>query len=99
MSYSLKDLIRFLCTALFVMAAAATINFVVDPLQIFRPARLFTAVYSNDSRLQDAGLIQSQEFDTIFMGTSLAMHFRQSDIDRRLGVKSLKLALNGSDSR
>ncbi len=99
MTSPLQDLIRFLCTALLVMVAAATINFVVDPLQIFRPARLFTAMYSEDSRTQDAGLIRSQEFDTLFMGTSLAMHFRQSDIDRLLGVKSLKLALNGSSSR
>ena len=38
-------------------------------------------MYSNDSRMQDAGLIQSQDFDTVFMGTSLAIHFRQSDID------------------
>lgn len=96
---SVKDLIRFACTAIFIMVVAATINFIVDPLQIFRPARFFTAMYSNDSRLQDAGLIQSQPFDTVFMGTSLAIHFRQSDIDRVLGVKSLKLALNGSSSR
>ena len=99
MSEPAKDLIRFLRTALFIIAAAALINFVVDPLQIFRPARLFTAMYSEDSRLQDAGLIRSQAYDTLFMGTSLAMHFRQSDIDRVLGVKSLKLALNGSSSR
>ena len=32
--------------------------------------------------MQDAGLIRSQQFDTVFMGTSLAIHFRQSDIDR-----------------
>jgi hypothetical protein len=33
------------------------------------------------------------------MGTSLAIHFRQCDIDRILGVKSLKLAMSGSSSR
>jgi hypothetical protein len=33
------------------------------------------------------------------MGTSLAIHFRQSDIDRVLGVKSLKLSMTGSSSR
>jgi hypothetical protein len=33
------------------------------------------------------------------MGTSLAIHFRQSDIDRIMGVKSLKLAMSGSSSR
>ena len=99
MSRPAKNLARFLCASLFVMAAAAILNFTVDPLQIFRPARLFAAMYSQDSRMQAAGLIRSQDFDTVFMGTSLATHFRQSDIDRMLGVKSVKLALNGSNSQ
>jgi hypothetical protein len=99
MDQSIKDLLRFLVASLLVMLAAALLNFVVDPLQLFRPARLFTAVYSRDSRLQNAGLIKSQKFDTLFMGTSLAIHFRQSDLDRILGVKSLKLAMSGSSSR
>ena len=88
-----------MCVSLLVVVTAAALNFVVDPLQIFRPARLFAAVYSQDSRLQDAGLIRSQEFDTLFMGTSLAIHFRQSDVDRILKLKSLKLAMTGSSSR
>lgn len=99
MSAPAQNLIRFLCVSLLVMVAAAALNFTVDPLQIFRPARVLAAMYSNDSRMQDAGLIRSQDFDTVFMGTSLAIHFRQSDIDRFLGVKSLKLAMNGSNSR
>ena len=45
--------------------------------------------------MQNAGLIRSQHFDTVFMGTSLAIHFRQSDIDRMLGGRSLKLAMTG----
>src|SRR6202167_3054312 len=98
MSKPAQNLLRFLCTSGLIMAAAAVLDFVVDPLQIFRPARLFAAMYSQDSRMQDAGLIRSQDFDTVFMGTSLAIHFRQSDIDRVLGVHSLKLSLNGSTS-
>jgi hypothetical protein len=78
---------------------AAALNFVVDPLQLLRPARLFPAMYSQDSRMQDAGLIRSQQFDTVFMGTSLGIHYRQSDIDRALGVRSVKLALSGSTSK
>ena len=99
MSAAARNLIRFLSTSLLVILMAVALNFVVDPLQVLRPARFFAAMYSPDSRLQDAGLIRSQDFDTVFMGTSLAIHFRQSDIDRILGVKSLKLALNGSNSR
>jgi hypothetical protein len=99
MDRSIKDIFRFLAASLLVILAAAVLTFVVDPLQVFRPARLFAAMYSQDTRLQNAGLIRSQAFDTVFMGTSLAIHFRQSDIDRIFGVKSLKLAMNGSSSR
>ena len=99
MSSITRDLLRLLCATAAIILGAVALNFVVDPLQFFRPARLFPAMYSPDSRLQNAGLIRSQNFDTLFMGTSLAIHFRQSDIDRILGVRSLKLAMAGSNSR
>jgi hypothetical protein len=94
-----NHLLRFLCASGLIVVMAAALNFIVDPLQLFRPARLFAAMYSPDSRMQDAGLIRSQDFDTVFMGTSLAIHFRQSDIDRLLGGRSVKLAMTGSNSR
>jgi hypothetical protein len=93
-----ENLLLFLCATAAVAAAAAALNFVVDPLQLLRPARFYSPMYSNDSRVQDAGLIVSQRFDTAFMGTSLAIHFRQRDIDRLLGVHSLKLSMTGSNS-
>src|SRR6185503_2083359 len=99
MSVASKNLWRVLCAAAAIVLMAAALNFVVDPLQLFRPARWLPAMYSADSRMQDAGLIRSQQFDTVFMGTSLAIHFRQSDIDRALDVRSLKLAMTGSNSR
>src|SRR6202171_6803211 len=98
MSTAPKNLLRFLCAAGLTLWMSAALNFVVDPLQLFRPARWFAAMYSPDSRMQDAGLIRSQDFDTVFMGTSLAIHFRQSDIDRILGVRSVKLWMTGSNS-
>jgi hypothetical protein len=80
------------------MLAAAALNFEVDPLQLFRPARFYAPMYSNDARMQDAGLIRSQKFDTVLMGTSLAIHYRQRDLDHALGVHSLKLSMPGSNS-
>lgn len=94
-----KNLLKFLGASALILLLAAALNFVVDPLQLFRPSRTFPAMYSADTRMQDAGLIQSQPFDTAFMGTSLAIHFRQRDIDRILGVRSLKLSMTGSNSR
>ncbi|MDD1536595.1 MULTISPECIES: hypothetical protein [unclassified Bradyrhizobium] len=90
-------LVRLMLASLVCVLGAALLTYAVDPLQLFRPSRL--AFYSDDTRVQNAGLIRSQSFDTAFMGTSLAIHFRQSDIDRALGVHSLKLAMTGSNSR
>src|SRR5947199_1769947 len=98
MAAASRNLFRLLCASAAIILAAAALNFIVDPLQLFRPARLTPAGYSLDSRMQNAGLIRSQSFDTVLMGTSLAIHFRQSDIDRILGVKSLKLSMTGSNS-
>src|SRR5258705_626027 len=94
-----NHLLRFLCASGLIIVMAAALNFVDDHLQLCRTDRLFTAMYSTDSRMQDDGLIRSKDFDTVFMGTSLAIHFRQSDIDRLLGVRSVKLAITGSNSR
>lgn len=88
---------RLLLASIACVFGAALLTYLVDPLQLLRPSRL--AFYSDDTRVQNAGLIRSQSFDTAFMGTSLAIHFRQSDIDRALGVHSLKLAMTGSNSR
>ncbi len=89
---------RLLLASIACVLGAAALTYVVDPLQLFRPSRL-AAFYSDDTRVQNAGLINSQSFETAFMGTSLAIHFRQSDIDRALGGHSLKLAMTGSNSR
>jgi hypothetical protein len=99
MSAPASNLLRFLAASVLIILMAAGLNFVVDPLQLFRPAWFYPAMYSQDSRMQNAGLIRSQDFDTVFMGTSLAIHFRQSDIDRVLGVRSLKLTMTGSNSQ
>lgn len=88
---------RLLLASMAFVLGAALLTYAVDPLQLFRPSR--SAFYSDDTRVQNAGLIRSQSFDTAFMGTSLAIHFRQSHIDRALGVRSLKLAMTGSNSR
>jgi hypothetical protein len=98
MSAPASNLLRFLAASVLIILMAAGLNFVVDPLQLFRPAWFYPAMYSQDSRMQNAGLIRSQQYDTVFMGTSLAIHFRQSDIDRVLGVRSLKLTMTGSNS-
>jgi hypothetical protein len=94
-----KDLVVFLTSTAVVAALIAAFNYAIDPLQIFHPPLFYSALYSSDPRFQDAGLIHSQNFDTVFMGTSLGIHVRQSDIDEHIGGKSVKLAMSGGTSK
>ena len=98
MSISGQNLFRFLSVGAATFILAAALNYVIDPLQLFRPAVLYPARYSLDDRMQNAGLIRSQDFNTVFIGTSLAVHYRASAINDALGVKSVKLAMSGSNS-
>jgi len=98
MSVSAKSVGLFLCASLLTAVAVAAFDFAIDPLQLFHAARFTTAFYTSDDRMRAAGLIRSLNFDTVFIGTSLAVHFRPSEIDKALGVKSVKLAMSGSTS-
>jgi len=92
-------LLRFLLAATVVAVCIAVFNYIVDPLQIFHRPWFYTARYTADPRLGDVGLIESQTFDTAFMGTSFSYAVRQSEIDEALGGKSLKLAISGGTSK
>ena len=45
MSSAPSNLIRLLCASGAIIGMAAALNFIVDPLQLLRPARLFPAMY------------------------------------------------------
>lgn len=98
-AHAIKHLCRFFVAAALFLGLFAGFNFVIDPLQIFHRPWITPARYSSDPRFGNAGLIRSQEFDTAFMGTSYSVQLRQSEIDQRLGGKSLKLAISGGTSK
>ena len=98
MSKETSRLSFFAAAFVSVSVAICLFNFFVDPLQVFGPATLHRPYYLADPRIQGAGLIRSQRFDTIFIGSSLGMRYRKSDIDRIFGVKSVKLAMSGPSS-
>jgi hypothetical protein len=94
-----KTLIQFLSATAVIAGLVAGINFIFDPFQVFRPALFYPARYSSNPRIGDVGLIKSQTFDTVFMGTSYSFHIRQSEIDESLGGKSIKLGMSGGTSK
>src|ERR1700676_119189 len=91
--------VKFLIAAVCATGIVVGFNFLVDPLQIFRPAQFYKPAYPTEERLHNAGLIQSQDFDTVFMGDSHPFHVRGSEIDHHLGTHSVKLVMSGSSSR
>jgi hypothetical protein len=91
-------LFQFVIAAPTLALCLALFNFAVDPLQFFHAAKFYSPKYMSEVRNQGAGLIHSEAFNLVFMGTSLAVHYRPSMIDRYLGTKSLKLAMSGSNS-
>jgi hypothetical protein len=93
------DALRIVLAAAGIAGLIAAFNYVVDPLQIFHRPWFYPARYTSDPRLGNAGLIESQRFDTAFMGTSFSYAIRQSEIDDALGGKSLKLAMTGGTSK
>ena len=90
---------RVIVAAIVATGLVAGFNYIVDPLQLFRPARFYRAAYPSEERLHNAGLIRSQSFDTIFMGDSIGLHVRGSEVDDHLGTHSVKLVMSGSSSR
>jgi hypothetical protein len=91
--------VKFLVVSLCAIGAVAGFNFVVDPLQLFHQARFYRAAYPSEERMHNAGLIRSQTFDTVFMGDSIVLHVRRSEVDEQLGTHAVKLVMSGATSR
>jgi hypothetical protein len=72
----------------------AGVNFIVDPLQIYR--RDDHPVFFKTMRYQIPGLVKHYDYDTILVGTSHSANFRPSDLDASMGSKSLNLSVNSS---
>ncbi|WP_100961699.1 hypothetical protein [Bosea sp. FBZP-16] len=73
----------------------AAFNYVVDPIQYFRPASFYKpGIYSQERFLYPA-VIRHQAFDSVVMGTSTAMTTRPSFANSLFGGHFIKLTMNG----
>ena len=81
--------------ALLCIGLVGVVNFAVDPLQIHRRAS-YTAIYSENQRHQNAGLVRTHDYETIVVGTSHVENLSPRFIEQRLGGRAIKLAVEGS---
>jgi hypothetical protein len=67
-------------------------NFRVDPYRLFRRAEV---TYYSRRRFLNAGLIRTEEYDTVLLGSSVMEYLRPSAAERELGGRCLKLCIRG----
>ena len=81
-----------LITIALLLLTCATIVRVVDPFFHYRNPDPNGEVWF-DQRSQSAGLLRTQEYDTVFMGSSLAANFRAQWFDVYYDAKTVKVTL------
>ncbi|MCA9772822.1 MAG: hypothetical protein KC466_10480 [Myxococcales bacterium] len=88
-------LLRVLALSLGAVVVVSALNFAIDPLQHYRAATFYKTVYKG-SRYLNPGLAKTHDYDTALFGTSMVQNTRPSQVDRVLGVRSVKLAMPGA---
>ncbi|NDY42414.1 hypothetical protein G3N55_06105 [Dissulfurirhabdus thermomarina] len=89
---------RTLRASLAILALAALFNYAVDPLQQYR-ASTFYRTYYEKPRYLNPGLARTHAYDTAILGSSMMHNFIPSEIDKALGVKSIKLSMDAASAR
>jgi len=82
-------------TAAALMAATAALNAWCDPFLQYGPPRYPPRFVSGFARHINAGLARHADYDTVLVGSSYAMNFRNSDFDRQFGGRTVSLAMPG----
>jgi hypothetical protein len=95
MTASARFVAVVLGTAATLLAATAAFNAWCDPFLQYGPPRFAPRFVSGFARHINAGLARNSSYDTVLVGSSYAMNFRNSDFDRQFGGHTISLAMPG----
>ena len=70
--------------------------FIFDPWQLFHQPWFRKPVFISNARFQDAGIINSYDFDSVILGNSMAENFSIQEASEQLGGHFVNLSLAGS---
>jgi len=91
--------ISVLSSIIFILFIAGLVNFIVDPLQQYRKASLYTPYCDENKQIYlNPGLAKTHEYDTIIIGSSVTENFFPSKIKNKLGFQAIKLSLSGASA-
>lgn len=92
-----RFLIAFLAFLALSIAGIATFNYMVDPFQYYRVAKLYRSIlWGGMQRHQNAGLARNFAEDTVVVGSSVTENFLPRDIRALWGKPATKLSISGS---
>lgn len=70
--------------------------FIFDPWQLFHRPWFRQPLFINNARFQNAGLINSYDFHSVILGSSMAENFAAEEASRLFGSRFLNLSMAGS---
>ena len=74
------------------------VNWLVDPYRIFHKPWIGNDYYTSDRSMRDtaAGIINTEEFDSIILGSSMAANFSANEASQLFGNHVVNISMDGS---
>ena len=88
-----------LLTAGLILALAAALTAVVDPLFHFHAPLEGMSYAIYDERYQNDGIVRHFDYDAVITGTSMTENFKTSQFDELFGTKAVKVSYSGATFR
>lgn len=80
------------------LVAFVGINYLVDPYRIFHKPWVGNDYYTSDASMRDAvaGIINTEEFDSFILGSSMAANFSPNEAGQLFGSRFVNITMDGS---
>lgn len=91
-----KWVILTLCNCAFFMAALSILFYIYDPLMFYHKPYFRKETFSKDMRVQAKAIIDSYDFNSLIIGTSMLENTSAKEADTKLKDKWVNLSLAGS---
>ncbi len=89
-------ILKFIVISLLTLLSMGVINFILDPFQQYRKAKLYKPIYDNE-RYLNPGLAKTYDYSQVIVGSSMTENFLLSDTKDILEfTKPIKFCMSGA---
>jgi hypothetical protein len=90
-----KYLVRITVYFFLIFTIDITLGFIIDPYMVFHKPWMHSEYYFKDMRKQAAGIINTHEFDSIILGTSMAQNSSSEEASSEFNANFVNLSIGG----